>query len=103
MAGGVKVMIMRSGKVVNVLGGVAPNQSAVAKAKEPSRPDKSATDCVGYAIEWPDLDEHIGMEGLLTGRSSGEREASFQKWLANRTAPSTHDGCVAPTVFAKVL
>ena len=57
----------------------------------------------GYAIEWPDLDEHIGMEGLLTGRSSGESEASLQKWLANRTAPSTHDGCVAPTIFAKVL
>lgn len=40
----------------------------------------------GYAIEWPDLDEHIGIEGLLAGRSSGEREASFQKWLATRTA-----------------
>lgn len=38
----------------------------------------------GYAIEWPDLDEHIGMEGLLAGRHSGEREASFQKWLAGR-------------------
>jgi len=94
---------MRSGEVVNVLGGVAPNQPALAKVKEPSRPDKSATDCVGYAIEWPDLDEHIGMEGLLAGRSSGESEASLQRWLANRTAPSTHDGCVAPTVFAKVL
>ena len=85
MAGGVKVMIMRSGKVVNVLGGGAPTQSAVAKAKEPSPPDKSAADCNGYVIEWPDLDEHIGMEGLLAGRSSGEREASFQKWLATRT------------------
>jgi hypothetical protein len=44
----------------------------------------------GYAVEWPDRDEHIGVEGLLAGRSSGEREGSFQKWLANRTAPSTH-------------
>src|SRR4051812_26137322 len=26
----------------------------------------------GYAIEWPDLDEHIGVEGLLAGRRSGE-------------------------------
>ncbi len=25
----------------------------------------------GYAIEWPDLDEHIGIEGLLAGRASG--------------------------------
>ena len=24
----------------------------------------------GYAIEWPDLDEHIGIEGLLAGRHS---------------------------------
>ncbi|MEZ4863395.1 MAG: DUF2442 domain-containing protein [Caldilineaceae bacterium] len=38
----------------------------------------------GYAIEWPDLDEHIGMEGLLAGRSSGESKASLQKWLADR-------------------
>lgn len=39
----------------------------------------------GYAIEWPDLDEHIGIEGLLAGRSSGESEGSLQKWLAGRT------------------
>jgi hypothetical protein len=26
----------------------------------------------GYAIEWPELDEHIGIEGLLAGRLSGE-------------------------------
>ena len=38
----------------------------------------------GYAIEWPDLDEHIGIEGLLAGRKSGESEASFQKWLDSR-------------------
>lgn len=39
----------------------------------------------GYAIEWPDLDEHIGIEGLLAGRSSGESETSLQKWLAGRS------------------
>lgn len=39
----------------------------------------------GYAIEWPDLDEYIGVEGLLAGRSSGESEASLQRWLAGRT------------------
>jgi hypothetical protein len=38
----------------------------------------------GYAIEWPDLDEHIGVEGLIAGHRSGESEQSFQKWLANR-------------------
>lgn len=38
----------------------------------------------GYAIEWPDLDEHIGVEGLLAGRRSGESAASIEKWLASR-------------------
>ncbi|OGW18043.1 MAG: hypothetical protein A3G93_08825 [Nitrospinae bacterium RIFCSPLOWO2_12_FULL_45_22] len=38
----------------------------------------------GYAIEWPDLDEHIGIEGLLAGRRSGESKESFQRWLASR-------------------
>ena len=39
----------------------------------------------GYAIEWPDLDEHIGVAGLLAGRRSGESDASFQRWIASRT------------------
>ena len=39
----------------------------------------------GYAIEWPDLDEHIGVEGLLAGRRSGESQESFQRWLASRS------------------
>ena len=30
----------------------------------------------GYAIEWPDLDEHIGVEGLLAGHASGESAKS---------------------------
>ncbi|MBX3053856.1 MAG: DUF2442 domain-containing protein [Caldilineaceae bacterium] len=38
----------------------------------------------GYAIHWPDLDEYIGVEGLLAGRRSGESEKSFQRWLAER-------------------
>lgn len=38
----------------------------------------------GYAIEWPDLDEHIGVEGLLAGRRSGESSASLDRWLASR-------------------
>jgi hypothetical protein len=40
----------------------------------------------GYAIEWPDLDEHIGMDGLLAGRRSGESEASLSRWLQSRRA-----------------
>jgi hypothetical protein len=38
----------------------------------------------GYAIEWPDLDEHIGVEGLLAGRPSGESRRSLERWLAAR-------------------
>ncbi len=38
----------------------------------------------GYAIEWPDLDEHIGIEGLLAGRHSGESPQSLERWLAAR-------------------
>ena len=34
----------------------------------------------GYAIEWPDLDEHIGVEGLLAGNRSGESRKSFDRW-----------------------
>lgn len=38
----------------------------------------------GYAIEWPELDEHIGVEGLLAGRRSGESAQSFEQWLRQR-------------------
>ena len=40
----------------------------------------------GYAIEWPDLDEHIGIEGLLAGRISGESPQSLKRWLDSRHA-----------------
>jgi hypothetical protein len=48
----------------------------------------------GYAIEWPDLDEHIGIEGLLAGRRSSESKKSFDRWLAARKtkAPSGRRG-----------
>lgn len=39
----------------------------------------------GYAIEWPAVDEHVGVDGLLAGRQSGESDASLQRWLASRT------------------
>ncbi|MES1023934.1 DUF2442 domain-containing protein [Gloeocapsa sp. BRSZ] len=42
----------------------------------------------GYAIEWVDLDEHIGIEGLLAGRRSGESQRSFERWLATRNTPT---------------
>ena len=38
----------------------------------------------GYAIEWPDLDEHIGIAGLLAGHRSGESDALLERWIASR-------------------
>ncbi len=38
----------------------------------------------GYAIEWPDLDEHIGIKGLLAERRSGESKKSLECWLMAR-------------------
>jgi hypothetical protein len=38
----------------------------------------------GYAIEWPDLDEHIGVASLLAGRRSGESQTSLERWVASR-------------------
>jgi hypothetical protein len=42
----------------------------------------------GYGIHWPELDEDIGVEGLLLGKQSMESEASFARWLAQR--PQNH-------------
>jgi len=38
----------------------------------------------GYGICWPDLDEDIGVEGLLLGKRSMESPASFSRWLEQR-------------------
>jgi|SRR3990167_3755387 len=38
----------------------------------------------GYGIHWPDLDEDIGVEGLLLGKKSAESPASFERWLKMR-------------------
>lgn len=39
----------------------------------------------GYGLHWPELDEDIGLEGLLLGKKSTESETSFGRWLAQRT------------------
>ena len=38
----------------------------------------------GYGIHWPDLDEDIGVEGLLLGKRSSESPSSFERWLQRR-------------------
>ena len=35
-------------------------------------------------IHWPDLDEDISVENLLSGEPSGESQDSFRKWLKAR-------------------
>jgi hypothetical protein len=38
----------------------------------------------GLGLHWPDLDEDIGIEGILLGRRSTESPKSFEKWLQAR-------------------
>jgi len=38
----------------------------------------------GYGIHWPNLDEDIGVEGLIVGKKSTESLASFEQWLQRR-------------------
>jgi len=38
----------------------------------------------GYGIHWPDLDEDIGVEGLVLGKKSSESPGSFERWLGKR-------------------
>ena len=38
----------------------------------------------GHGIHWEDIDEDISVEGLLTGKPSGESQQSFKKWLEAR-------------------
>lgn len=40
----------------------------------------------GHGIHWPDLDEDISVESLLTGQRSRESDSSLGKWLANRNS-----------------
>jgi hypothetical protein len=43
----------------------------------------------GQGIHWEDIDEDISVEGLLAGKSSGENQASFKRWLQNRQSRQT--------------
>lgn len=38
----------------------------------------------GYGVHWPDLDEDIGVEGLVLGKRSLENPGSFERWLQRR-------------------
>ncbi len=38
----------------------------------------------GAGINWPDLDEDISVQGLISGRRSQESQRSLSKWLEGR-------------------
>jgi hypothetical protein len=38
----------------------------------------------GAGINWPSIEEDLSVASMLAGRRSGETEASFQRWLADR-------------------
>ena len=38
----------------------------------------------GEGIHWPDLDEDISVDNLLSGLRSGESQRSFKAWLQQR-------------------
>jgi len=52
----------------------------------PRKKEKNLGDWQG-GIHW---DEDISIEGLLTGKQSGESQASFKKWLEARQTRLTH-------------
>jgi hypothetical protein len=40
----------------------------------------------GEGVHWPDLDEDLSIDSLVSGRPSGESQASLRRWLETRTA-----------------
>ena len=39
----------------------------------------------GEGVHWPDLDEDLSIDGLVSGRPSGESQASLKRWLELRS------------------
>ena len=46
----------------------------------------------GRGIHWEDIDEDISVEGLLSGKPSGESQPSFKKWLDRRSSRLRRSG-----------
>ena len=40
----------------------------------------------GLGIHWEAIDEDISVEGLLSGKPSGEGQISFKKWLTQHSS-----------------
>ncbi|MBN1487957.1 MAG: DUF2442 domain-containing protein, partial [Anaerolineae bacterium] len=39
----------------------------------------------GEGIHWPDLDEDISVQNILSGKPSLESQSSFERWLTARS------------------
>ncbi|HXJ95219.1 MAG TPA: DUF2442 domain-containing protein [Terriglobia bacterium] len=48
----------------------------------------------GEGIHWPELDEDVSIDNLLTGKHSGESLASFQRWMEARVAHEETSKCL---------
>jgi len=44
----------------------------------------------GEGIHWPDLDEDLSIESLISGRPSGESQESLKRWLETRNSSTKH-------------
>jgi hypothetical protein len=45
----------------------------------------------GEGIHWPDLDEDISVENVISGKPSGESQRSLKQWLEGQAAQSKLD------------
>jgi hypothetical protein len=50
----------------------------------------------GGGIHWPDLDEDVSVENLLSGKRSQESPSSLQRWLDERAATPRRSTPLAP-------
>ena len=46
----------------------------------------------GEGVHWPDLDEDLSIDSLISGRPSGESQASLKRWLGTRKARKRRAG-----------
>ncbi len=71
---------LEDGRTISVPLGFFPRLSHATPAER----DNYQIGGAGRGIHWPELDEDIGVEGLLTGKRSSESPESFARWLARR-------------------
>jgi len=73
-------MDLDDGRTISVPIGWYPRLAA----GSPQEQSQFVVSSAGYAVHWPELDEDIGVEGLLFGKRSTESAASFERWLSQR-------------------